>query len=70
MYILPTLTYLEVGAPAAASNFFIFEPFKWEPIFGTPTEGVATSFYGNRAHRDRPVAATFCQRLPTQIAAR
>ena len=32
MYILPTLTYLEVGGPADASKFFIFEHFKWEPI--------------------------------------
>ena len=32
MYILPTLTYLEVVVPADASKFFIFEHFKWEPI--------------------------------------
>ena len=32
MYILPTLTYLEVGAPAAASKIICFEHFKWEPI--------------------------------------
>ena len=29
MYILPTLTYLEVVVPADASKFFIFEHFKW-----------------------------------------
>ena len=33
MYILPTLTYLEVGGPAVASEIFIFEPFNYEPIF-------------------------------------
>ena len=32
MYILPTLTYLEVGVPAAASEISIFEPFNYEPI--------------------------------------
>ena len=37
MYILPTLTYLEVGVPAGASKIFIFEHFKWEPI----ADGVA-----------------------------
>ena len=33
MYILPTLTYLEVGVPAGASGIICFEHFKWEPIF-------------------------------------
>ena len=32
MYILPTLTYLEVGGAAGASKIFIFEHFKWEPM--------------------------------------
>ena len=32
MYILPTLTYLEVGEPADASEIICFEHFKWEPI--------------------------------------
>ena len=32
MYILPTLTYLEVGVPAVASEIICFEHFKWEPI--------------------------------------
>ena len=32
MYILPTLTYLEVGGPADASEIICFEHFKWEPI--------------------------------------
>ena len=32
MYILPTLTYLEVGVPAGASGIICFEHFKWEPI--------------------------------------
>ena len=34
MYILPTLTYLEVGVPAAASEISIFVPFNYEPIGG------------------------------------
>ena len=34
MYILPTLTYLEVGGPAGASEIFVFEPFNYEPIGG------------------------------------
>ena len=33
MYILPALTYLEVGGPAAASEIICFEHFKWEPIW-------------------------------------
>ena len=38
MYILPTLTYLEVGEPADASEIICFEHFKWEPI--APRGGV------------------------------
>ena len=33
MYILPALTYLEVGAPGGASKIFIFEHFNYEPIW-------------------------------------
>ena len=32
MYILPTLTYLEVGGPADASKIIRYGHFKWEPI--------------------------------------
>ena len=36
MYILPTLTYLEVGGAAGASEIICFEHFKWEPIERDP----------------------------------
>ena len=43
MYILPTLTYLEVGVPAAASEISIFEPFNYEPIRPLPAQPGAPS---------------------------
>ena len=49
MYILPTLTYLEVVVPADASKFFIFEHFKWEPI------GVGEEQAKDLPHAARPL---------------
>ena len=40
MYILPTLTYLEVGGPADASKIIRYGHFKWEPIRKSPANVV------------------------------
>ena len=48
MYILPTLTYLEVGGPAGASEIICFEHFNYEPIQRVIASG------GMRCKQDAP----------------
>ena len=63
MYILPTLTYLEVVVPADASKFFIFEHFKWEPIspgiYATATPQKILSIWPKRSRRDTSKSEVF-----------
>ena len=58
MYILPTLTYLEVGGAAGASEIICFGHFKWEPIGGALNEGPnVLSCLGRRSHSWAQTAA-------------
>ena len=56
MYILPALTYLEVGRPGAASKIICFEHFKWEPA-ACPSLAVAASlgFVGTEVTSGRAI---------------
>ena len=51
MYILPTLTYLEVGGPAGASEIICFEQFNYEPIpFAWPPPPTRTGVPAPQPH--------------------